>query len=51
MNVVVLDDKAKAAIEQILKRGNDAKVKRFKNGVVVIEEKQEIKYRTNLIGD
>jgi len=47
----LLDSKAKAAIEAILRRGNDAKVRRFKGGVVVIEEKQEIKYRTNSSGD
>ena len=39
-----LDDKAKRAIEEILKRGNDAQVQRKKDGYVVIEVKKQIKY-------
>ena len=39
-----LDDKAKRAIEEILKRGNDAQVQRKKDGCVVIEVKKQIKY-------
>lgn len=47
----LIDRKAKEAIEAILRRGNDVKIRRFKDGVIVIEEKQVIKYRTNLSGD
>ena len=47
----LIDSKAKEVIEAILRRGNDVKVRRFKNGVVIIEEKQEIKYRTNSSGN
>lgn len=42
--IVKLDDDAKAAIEVILKRGNDAIVRRKGNGVVVLEEKRKIIY-------
>jgi hypothetical protein len=34
------------AIEAILKRGNDAEVRRRGGGVVVLEVKKEIKYTT-----
>ena len=39
-----IDANAVKAIEEIIKRGNDAKVKRKGDGIVVIEEKQTIKY-------
>lgn len=45
--IVKLDDKAKAVIEAILKRGNDAKIKRKGDGFVIAEEKQSIKYRAD----
>ena len=34
------------AIEAILKRGNDAVVRRKGDGVIVLEEKRTIKYST-----
>ncbi|MEY8419824.1 hypothetical protein AALA83_11185 [Oscillospiraceae bacterium 44-5] len=40
----MLDQKTIAAIEAILKRGNDAKVRRKGSGCVVIEMKETIKY-------
>lgn len=39
-----MDKQTISAIEAILKRGNDAKVRRKGNGVVVIEIKETIKY-------
>ena len=42
---VELDLKAKEAIENILRRGNDVKIRRNKDSFVIIEEKQTIKYR------
>lgn len=39
-----LDDKARQAIEEILKRGNDAQVQRKRDGCIVIEVKKQIKY-------
>ena len=42
--VVKVDDNAKAAIEAIIKRGNDAIVRRKGNSVVVIEEKRKTVY-------
>ena len=41
-----LGSQAVEAIETILKRGNNAIVKRSKNGVTISEEYQKIKYRT-----
>lgn len=43
MNVRV-DEKVRAAIEAILKRGNDAVIRRKGNTVVVLEEKRKIVY-------
>lgn len=42
--VIKLDDKAKAAIEAILKRGNDAIVRRKGDSVIVLEEKRRTVY-------
>lgn len=39
-----MDAKTIQAIETILKRGNDAKVRRKGNGYVVLEIKETIKY-------
>lgn len=39
-----MDEKAIKAIEDIIKRGNDAKVKRKGSGYVVVEIKETIKY-------
>ena len=41
---VKLDDNAKAAVEAILKRGNDAIVRRKGNGVIILEEKRKTVY-------
>ena len=41
---VKLDDKAKAAVEAILKRGNDAVIRRKGDSVIVLEEKRRIVY-------
>lgn len=43
--VVKLDANAKAAIEAVLKRGNDAIVRRKGDSVVVMEEKRKTVYR------
>lgn len=39
-----MDEKTIRAIEAILKRGGDAKVRRKGNGYVVLEVKETIKY-------
>ena len=41
---VIIDDNVKAAIEAILKRGNDAIIRRKGNTVIVLEEKRKIVY-------
>lgn len=43
----LINKDALKAINEILRQGNDVKIRRHKNGVVVSEEKQTIKYRTN----
>ena len=42
--VVKLDDSAKAAVEAILKRGNDAIIRRKGDRVIVLEEKRKTVY-------
>lgn len=42
---VKINDDAVAAIEAILKRGNKAVVQRKERGIIILEEKREIKYR------
>ncbi len=42
-----MDDKANKVVDEILKRGNDVKIKNKGNGYIVIEEKKEIKYRSS----
>ena len=39
-----MDEKAIQAINEILKRGNDAVIRKKGSGVIVLEEKKEIKY-------
>lgn len=39
-----MDEKAIKAIEDIIKRGNDVKIRRKGGGYVVIEVKETIKY-------
>lgn len=41
---VIIDDNVKAAIEAVLKRGNDAIIRRKGNTVIVLEEKRKIVY-------
>ncbi len=41
---IKLDDKVKAAVEAILKRGNDAVIRRKGDSVIVLEEKRKIIY-------
>ncbi|MDO4409348.1 MAG: hypothetical protein Q4C16_10495 [Eubacteriales bacterium] len=41
---VIIDDNVKAAIEAILKRGNDAIIRRKGDTVIVLEEKRKIVY-------
>lgn len=40
----MMDEKTIKAIETIIKRGSDAKVRRKGNGYVVLEVKETIKY-------
>lgn len=42
--IVKIDDHAKAAIEAILKRGNDAIIRRKGDCVIVMEEKRKTVY-------
>lgn len=42
----MMDEKVIQAIETILKRGNDAKIRRKGSGYVVIEIKETIKHST-----
>lgn len=44
-----MDEKTIQAIEAILKRGNDAKVRRKGGGYVVVEIKETIKYGASRI--
>lgn len=48
---IKLDADAIAAIEAALNRGNDAKVKRKGDGVIVAEIEEKIKYRACPIVD
>lgn len=42
-----MDDKAIKAIEEILKRGNNAEIRKKGDGCIVLEVKKEIKYRSS----
>lgn len=42
---VKLDAKAAETIERILKRGNDAVVRRRKDAVIILEEQRQIIYK------
>lgn len=44
--LVKVDTYAVKCIEEILKRGNNAVVRRYKDGVVVSEQLQKVKYRS-----
>lgn len=44
---MTINDEAKAAIEAALRRGNNVEIRRYKDGVIVFEVKQTIKYQTN----
>lgn len=41
-----MDDKLMQAIEAIIRRGNDAEIRRKGNGYIVLEVKKTIKYST-----
>jgi hypothetical protein len=41
---VITDDKVKAAVEAVLKRGNDAIIRRKGDSIIVLEEKRKIVY-------
>lgn len=41
-----MDEKVMQAIEAILKRGNDAEIRRKGNGYIVLEVKKTIKHTT-----
>lgn len=41
-----MDDKLMQAIEAIIRRGNDAEVRRKGDGYIVLEVKKTIKYST-----
>ena len=41
---VIIDDKVKAAVEAVLKRGNDAIIRRKGDSIIVSEEKRKIVY-------
>lgn len=43
----MVDELAIKAIEAILKRGHDVRIQRKGDGIVILEEKREIKYRTS----
>ena len=45
--LVKLDNEAVEAIEAILKRGNNAIVRRAKDGVVILEQTVKTTYRTD----
>jgi transcriptional antiterminator len=40
-----MDEKTIKAIDDILKRGNDAKIRRKGDGYIIVEIKETIKYR------
>ena len=42
---VKIDIQVIAAVEEILKRGNDAVIRRKGDGVIVLEEKRKIVYK------
>ena len=42
----MIDNEVIQAIEAILKRGNNAEVRRKGNGVIVLEVQKKIKYQT-----
>ena len=45
-----MDDKTIQAVEAIIKRGNDAEIRRKGDGYVVLEVKKTIKYDSCVIG-
>ena len=49
MNVEVYESAIKT-VEAILKRGNDAVIRRRKDGFIILEEQKAIKYDASLIG-
>lgn len=41
-----MDGEARKTIESILKRGNDVQIQRSKDGIIILEVKKEIKYKS-----
>ena len=48
---VKIDDNVKTAVETILRRGNDAVIRKKGDGVVVLEEKRKIVYSPSPKGE
>lgn len=44
--IVKLNDRAVTEIETILKRGNKAVIQRRGDGIIILEEKRQIKYES-----
>lgn len=44
----MIDNEVIQAIEAILKRGNNAEVRRKENGVIVLEVQKKIKYQSSV---
>ena len=49
--IVKIDDKAVAAIEAVLKKGNRAVVQRRGQSIIVMEEERKIRYDTDSSGN
>lgn len=47
MQELLLSEKTIKAIEDIIRRGNDAEIRRKGDGYIVLEVKKTIKYRTS----
>ena len=45
----IIDEKAIIAAEEIIKRGNNAVIRKNKDGVIVLEEIRKTKYRAGSI--
>lgn len=42
----MMDEKAKKAVEEILKRGNDVEIRSKKDGIQIIEVSRKTRYST-----
>lgn len=45
-----IDDKAAQIINEIIRRGNDAEIRRKGDGIIILEVKKIIKYSSHPIG-